>query len=172
MWITFEIQPDHQQAPAERAEMKAWLEQAFGVRAADYKWTEPDWRLCAWEGERRVGHVDITERQARVGDHSIYLGGVGGVITLPEWRRQGIASQMLLRTAAFLRQDLGVDFGLLICDPKLELFYARRGWQTAPGPLVFDQPGGKVVFEETVMILPARESAWPVGTIDLCGLPW
>lgn len=40
------------------------------------------------------------------------------------------------------------------------------------GPLVFDQPDGKLAFQDVTMILPLRGRAWPNGPIDLRSLPW
>ena len=71
-----------------------------------------------------------------------------------------------------IRDELQVAFGLLICDECMIPFYSRLGWQVVEGPLMFDQPGGKVVFDDVTMVLPCAGENWPEGTIDLCGLPW
>ncbi len=167
-----EISPVAQMTPAELTQIKDWLWQVFAVEVAEYTWAEAEWHVRAWMGEYLVGHVDITERHALAGGQPVWLGGVGGVVTLPEWRRQGIAAEMLRQVDQFLYHPLGADFGLLVCKRGLAPYYARQGWQAVPGPLRFDQPGGKVTFDETVMVLPSRKTAWPAGIIDLCGLPW
>jgi hypothetical protein len=82
--------------------------------------------------------------------------------------------------AAFLRDELvpprveaPAAFGLLLCRPELERFYAPMGWRAVPGPLVFEQPGRQITWPLSVMVWPCRPGReWPAGTIDLCGLPW
>jgi len=170
--LKIEISPVTQMSAGELAQIHDWLWQVFAMEVAEYQWSEADWHLRAWVGERLIGHVDITERHALAGGQPVWLGGVGGVVTLPGWRRLGVAAEMLRQVGEFLRRPLGADFGLLVCRHQLESYYTRQRWQAVPGPLMFDQPGGKVTFNETVMVLPATKTAWPAGIIDLCGLPW
>jgi hypothetical protein len=74
--------------------------------------------------------------------------------------------------AVFLRDELRVTAGLLICGAEMAPYYGRLGWQVVPGPLLIDQPQGKVAMLATIMVLRFDETPWPAGTIDLCGLPW
>jgi aminoglycoside 2'-N-acetyltransferase I len=166
-----------------RQQLFAWLNQEFNVDADEYVWVIADWHVLAWEGDLLVGHVDITERTASVAGNELRLGGIGGVVTLKAWRRGGIASAAMQKAAEFLRDELAVPFGLLVCDPALAPFYQKLGWQVVAGPLIFDQPvslqagldqvisGGstrKVTLEGAILILPCREQNWPAGLIDLC----
>ena len=165
----------------------AWLNQEFSDYTDEYAWAIADWHVLAWEGAQLVGHVDVTERTALVGGQALRLGGIGGVVTLKEWRKRGIASASMQKAAEFLRDEQAVPFGLLVCDPALAPFYQKLGWQVVAGPLVFDQltslqpgldqvlsagPVHKVTLEGGILVLPCREHNWPAGFIDLCGLPW
>jgi aminoglycoside 2'-N-acetyltransferase I len=153
--------------------IRQWLRQIFGPDVDSFNFAEPAWRVLVWQGDRLAAHVDITERTAYVEGKPVRLGGIGGVATWPEWRGQGLATAALLQAAAFLYHSLAVDFGLLMCDPALAPFYQRLGWQTVPGPLVFEQSGQEVIMDGgTIMVLPGRERDWPPGRIDLCGPPW
>ena len=100
------------------------------------------------------------------------VGGVGAVATAPAWQRRGYARQLLEATAAFMRDDMRVSAGLLICDDSRIPYYGLLGWQAVPGPLLMDQPQGKVVVPSAIMVLLFSETPWPGGTIDLCGLPF
>jgi len=170
-----------------RQRLFAWLCQEFEVFADEIAWAIADWHVLAWEGELLVGHVDITERTALVAGRELRLGGIGGVVTLKEWRKRGIATAALQRAARFLQDELAVPFGLLVCDPSLAPYYHKLGWRVVAGPLIFDQPvsfkpgldqaisdgpSQKVALEIAIMVLPCREDNWPAGLIDLCGLPW
>lgn len=170
-----------------RQRLLAWLYQEFGVYADEYAWAIADWHVLAWEGDLLVSHVDITERTALVGGQALRLGGIGGVVTLQEWRKRGIATTALQQAASFLHDGLAVPFGLLVCDLALASFYRKLGWHEVAGPLVFDQPASfqpgldqlisvgpthKVTLDGAIMVLHCREENWPAGLIDLCGLPW
>ncbi|HEY3080452.1 MAG TPA: hypothetical protein VGM69_11170 [Chloroflexota bacterium] len=50
---------------------------------------------------------------------------------------------------------------------------AIDGGRGVPGPLVFDQPGRRITWPLSVMVLPgAPDAGRPAGTIDRRGLPW
>jgi hypothetical protein len=72
----------------------------------------------------------------------------------------------------FMREEMGVDFGLLMCDEAMIPFYEGLGWRVVDGPLVYDQPGGKELFDDVVMVYPIAEDAFPEGEIDVQGYPW
>jgi GNAT superfamily N-acetyltransferase len=170
-----------------RRQLLAWLYQEFEVFADQYAWVVADWHVLGWEGDLLVSHVDITERTASVGGNELRLGGIGGVVTLEAWRKRGLASAAMQKAAEFLREELAVPFGLLVCDPALAPYYQKLGWQIVDGPLIFDQPASfqpgldqvvlrgpihKVTLEGAILVLPCREHNWPAGLIDLRGLPW
>src|SRR5260370_4439091 len=48
-------------------------------------------------GERIVSHVEMLDMPLRWGEVFLHTGAVGGVVTLPEWRRRGPASALLER---------------------------------------------------------------------------
>jgi len=138
----------------------------------DFEWSEPDWCVLVWADGQVVSQLAIAERTCLVAGQPVKLGGVGGVIALPDWRGRGFTSRAMRRAAAFMCQELGVEFGLLVCEEDVVAFYERLGWQVVEGPLTFDQPGGKATWPAVAMVLPCGEKAWPTGTIDLCGRPW
>ena len=61
---------------------------------------------------------------------------------------------------------------LRLCSADLVPWYCELGWRHVNAPLTFDQPSGRVGWDEEVMVLPCTDRAWPAGPIDLCGLPW
>ena len=166
--------PSHLREP-----LVGWLRQVFGETT--YTWAPPEWCVLVYDSPipgqgEMVSYLEIFRRTCNVGGQSVDVGGIGGVMTRPEWRRRGYASEGLRRAAGFLRDELRVDFGLLVCDAGKIPFYGRAGWYAVEAPLVFDQPdpGGRTRFNEptTIMVLPCRRSGWLAGEIDLCGLPW
>jgi GNAT superfamily N-acetyltransferase len=157
---------------SERARIDAWLIQQFAEESDDYEWSDVNWHVMLRVDGQLVSHVEIVERTGTVDGEPVKLGGIGGVVTLPEWRGRGLATAALARATALMRDELQVAFGLLICGQNMIPFYGRLGWHVVEGPLVFDQPDGKVVFDDVTMVLPCASEFWPAGTIDLCGLPW
>lgn len=101
------------------------------------------------------------------------VGGIGGVKTHPASRGRGFATTAIQRALDFFREQGDVDFGLLVCEPDLVLFYERLGWRRFPGELLVTQRQATVPFTfnlaMTISIL-LQESL--TGTIDLKGPPW
>jgi aminoglycoside 2'-N-acetyltransferase I len=170
--MEIEVKRTGELTETERTYIDAWLIQQFGAESHGYAWSDVDWHVLLRVNGQLVSHVEIVERMGTVDGRPVKLGGIGGVVTLPEWRGRGLATSTLERAATFMRDDLRVAFGLLICGRDMIPFYGRLGWQVVEGPLMFDQPGGKVVFDDATMVLPCVENEWPEGMIDLCGLPW
>jgi GNAT superfamily N-acetyltransferase len=170
--LRVEIKQSSELTLSEQEHLSRWTRQVFGAAAGDYTWAEVDWHVLVWIEAELVSHVEIIERTGMVGGRPVRLGGIGGVASTPKWRGCGLATLAMEKAAELLRGDLDVEFGLLICGQEMMLFYCRLGWKIVAGPLVFDQPQGKVTLEGVVMVLPCTDQEWPAGTIDLCGLPW
>lgn len=167
-----EIKRSGEMTPSDQEHVDHLIGQAFGAEVADYAWADVDWHVLVWIEGELASHVEIIDRTGTVGGQPMRLGGIGGVATASEWRGRGLATVGMSKAAQFLCGDLDVEFGLLICGQEMMPFYHRLGWQITAGPLVFDQPEGKVTFHDVVMVLPCQGQEWPAGTIDLCGLPW
>ena len=171
--IKIEIKSNKDLAAAEQERIWDCLRRAFwGLVNYDYRWSDSDWHVMLHVDGELVSYVGIVDRLGTVDERPVKLGGIGGVATVPEWRGRGLVSAALKDASAFMRDELHLEFGLLICDEATAPFYRRLGWQAVPGPLVFDQPGGKITFPDVTMVLPLAGREWPPGTIDLCGLPW
>ncbi len=171
--LKIEIKSDRELTTAERESTDDCLRRAFwGLIDYHYQWSDADWHVMVHIDGSLVSYVAIVERVGAVDERPVRLGGVGAVATLPEWRGRGLASVAMEKAAAFMDYELGVEFGLLLVDEATVPFYRRLGWELVPGPLVFDQPGGKVTFPDLTMVLPFAGREWPQGTIDLRGLPW
>lgn len=167
-----EIVPDGEVPGELLRELAEWMRRMFGEEELKYTWADIDWHVLLWYEGRLASHAAITERVAEAGGETVKLAGIGGLMTPGEWRGRGMASAVMLAAAAFLRDELHVDFGLLLCSKKLAPFYRGLGWETVRGPVTFDQPGRKEQWAEETMVLQCTERDWPSGPIDLRGLPW
>ena len=166
-----EVKRTGELGPVERAAIAAWRAAVFprlGLVVA-----EPEWRVLQWTPERELAcHVGVLRRAITVGGRPLEVGGVGYVGTRPEWRRRGMMRAGLARAGVLLRDELQVPFGLLVCGSGLVPSYEAAEWEVVGNELWFDQPGGSVKWEHTVMVLRVGRRAWPMGRIDLCGLLW
>lgn len=151
-------------------ELEDWFYHEFGL--IPLQWDKPRWYALARYENTLVGRIGIVKRKITAGDSILWVSGISGVITRPEWRMQGIASMLLNKTAEFLAEVLNTEFGLLICRNEMAPFYRKNGWENIEASTYFMQESGRYRYKQTSMILRCRDRNWPQGDVDLCGLPW
>ncbi len=157
--------------------IRGWMPEAFGD-GGGYAWATMDWRVVAFQDGAPVSQVEIVVRDGLVNGQPVKLGGIGTVVTPPEHRRKGFASQAMQAADDFMRDTLGVEFGFLITGGEFRVrLYSQLGWQVVQGPMFFTQPErGRVTWPDddlpVLMVLPFGGRVWPGGEIDVCGLPW
>jgi len=154
----------------QRKELEEWFQEEFSNRP--YKWTAPNWYVTAWIDRTLIGRAGIIQRDVLVGQRSIRVGGISGIITRPKWRRHGVASAIIDKAVTFIKDELGVQFGLLLSKEKVAPLYTRFGWKPVEWPTTFKQPSGPTTYHKLTMVIPCSGNEWPSGPIDLCGLPW
>jgi len=158
--------------PEEQSFIDDWVIQVFGDVDGDIEWVRGDWSVVVRGNGRIVGQLEIIERMVEVDGQPVSVGGIANVMTLDGWKRRGLASAAMHQAVDFIREELRADFGLLVCEEKLILFYERLGWHVVEGPLIAEQSRGRIVLPHVAMVYACQKSEWPQGKIDLCGLPW
>ena len=156
--------------PALANELGGWFEAEFGPRAD--RWRAPDYYVLVNRDGQLAGRLGVLDSKVSVANQIIRVGGIGGVATKPEFRHRGVASAMLARAAEFMKSDLSVEFGLLLCRHEVSPLYAKMGWVIVVGPTTFTRAGVTSTYPYDTMILPLAEKTWPSGPIDMLGLPW
>jgi purine-nucleoside phosphorylase/catechol 2,3-dioxygenase-like lactoylglutathione lyase family enzyme len=138
------------------------------------EWSAHQWGVFVRAGDGAlVCFVGIVVRSALHDGVPVRVGGIGGVKTHPQFRRQGLASRAIGRAIEFFREQPDVAFGVLVCEPHLLDYYGRLGWQEFSGRLLVTQRGEPSEFTLCrVMTLGVRSEGPITGTIDLCGPPW
>ncbi|MEO8434182.1 MAG: GNAT family N-acetyltransferase [Pyrinomonadaceae bacterium] len=156
----------------ERHTLFEWDKNIFGVEDMAYQWRPKVWHFFVEDERRVVSHVGVLEAVVRTGDQEVKVGGIGGVVSVPEAQGHGHIHAAMERAVEFMRDELKVEFGMLFCLPRLVSFYARQGWQLLEETVEFEQPSGPVIspFRSMVLAWDARE--WPAGKINVGGLPW
>lgn len=156
----------------ERQALFGWGEDIFGLEDRDYCWRPKDYHFITEEDGRPLSHVGIIKTTVGVGGRTVTVGGIGGVVTVPEAQGRRLVHEGMRQAAEFICRELGADFGMLYCLPRLENFYAQQGWQTLADEVEIEQPAGKVVWPYRVMVRPCGERVWPAGRVEVGGLPW
>ncbi len=156
--------------PSLRAHLRRLFDAEFGSIA--YQWAPPEWYASARIGGRSAGGLVIVTREVEAGGTRARVAGIGNVVTLPEYRRMGVATAMLSCAAQLMRDRLAAEFGLLICRHQVAPVYEKSGWKRVGGPTRFRQPSGIVTYPYDTMVLRIGWRQWPDGEIDLRGLPW
>jgi GNAT superfamily N-acetyltransferase len=120
-----------------------------------------------------VAVTGLLFREVLVDGRSIQVAGIGGVATGSGHRNLGCATSLVEAALRFAREQRNASFGLLQCTPDLVPFYTARGWRHQPESLLCRQSdGGTYRSPELPMIIELDSAQWPVGVIDMNGLPW
>lgn len=170
--LRIEIIPTLELQPKLKEDIKEWLVSEFIEDDDNTIWSDVDWHILGWSDIELVGHLDVLNREVIVDGVRVSIAGIGGVVTMVGWRGKGIASKLMRETHHFLAEEVNADFGLLMCDKNRITFYQDLGWMLIDNPLEYDQPSGKVIFDDCVMIYPLGQIDFPSGKIDIQGCPW
>jgi predicted acetyltransferase len=164
------IQPREKLSSKQLSELVQWFEEEFGH--IPIQWADPEYYVFAISDSEIISRLGIIERKVSVNEHPLNVAGISGVITRSEYRKSGIASYVLKNAVAFISNDLGINYGLLLCRDEVASVYEKLGWKVFDGPTTFHQPNGKMIYHKLTMVLECGQEKWPIGAIDLCGLPW
>jgi aminoglycoside 2'-N-acetyltransferase I len=158
--------------PEEQDEVYRLLSVVYEADISTWTWSQDDWRVWVQVDHRIVAHVAITERTCLVNRQPVKVGGIGGVGTHPDWRKQGLASLAMQKTADFLVHQLKADFGVLFCANEMVPYYQRLGWRMIDSPVYFEEEGEKMLCDCPVMYLPGTQPYWPWGEVEIGGRLW
>lgn len=126
-----------------------WGEDLRGqARFRSRSWDDPPpTHFVRVAGDLLISHALVLPLQFQLDRRVLRVGGVGAVLTFPQFRREGHASAVMRRTAEHIGET--ADVGMLFCDVQNVPLYERLGWATLPHGrvLVHDQA------REGVMIL-------------------
>jgi predicted acetyltransferase len=135
-------------------------------------WAAHRWMVLGFINDVLVTQLCLLKREILAGAEHVWVAGLGGVATDPQWQRHGFALQILREAEKFMQDVIQVPFGLLICDQEIQSHYTRCGWLKAAQSLRYSQSDQSHVLNTNVMILPLTNKVWSSGDVDLCGSPW
>ncbi len=157
-----------------RHEIRSWMRDVWGEPGSDsIQWATPEWHVLGEAKGQSVSHAGILRRVIQIGERRVSVGGICAVTTKPSWRGCGYATQILEYVGLHLKALLGVDFGMLECEPDMVSFYSQVGWYAIDDcPICLLPTGRGVVNGHVSMVLECSNRKWPQGPMDLLGLPW
>lgn len=101
--VRIEIFPVDKSEPELRKMLPEWFHREFGKTG--FTWAAPAYyAISEFEGDL-IGRLGIFEREVELARTAIRVGGIGGVITKPEYRLRGVARELLTRCAGFIRDE-------------------------------------------------------------------
>lgn len=139
---------------------------------ASIQWASPDWMALGYLNGELVTQLCLPKRGILVGAEKVWVAGVGGMATHPKHWHKGYGTALLHASESFMRDEMQVLFGLLICADETQPFYQRSQWQRVADVLYFAQNELRRSLQTCVMVLQLTEQTWQSGEIDLLGLPW
>jgi GNAT superfamily N-acetyltransferase len=155
----------------EKQKLFDWGDDIFGASSLELRWRGKDYHFLLYIDDSPVSHVGVLKHVVSVAGQPITVGGVGGVVTVPEEQNRGHARE-LMQHATRLLAAWRVAAGLLFCLRRMVPFYESQGWQVVNYPVLIEQPDGAINSPLEVMVLPLGERPWPDGKIKLDSFPW
>jgi GNAT superfamily N-acetyltransferase len=122
--------------------------------------------------EGPVSHTAVLKHPAIANDSVVLIGGIGGVVTIPEAQGRGYATVLVRHATEFLRDQWHVDFALLFCIDRMVGYYERLGWRKVSCEVLIDQPAGKIRCPFHVMTCAFNDQFETIETLDLGSAPW
>jgi GNAT superfamily N-acetyltransferase len=158
----------------EQAQLNAMDAVCFGndPDANDFEWAGSDWCVLGKIDGKLVSQIGLLKREILVDGVPLWVGGVGGVMTHPDFQRKGLAAVLLKEAARYMAGQLKVNFGLLVCSLHRVAYYQKNGWECVKDETRCANRGKQVVFPDPVMAIGLTGQPWPSGPINLCGIPW
>ena len=155
----------------EQKKLFEWGTDIFGGSKYNLKWRPADYHVVGYLKEKPVTHVGIVKHSVRIGSVHKTVGGIGGVVTVPQKQKQGLAKICLLHTHSYMRHELAVEYGFLFCIERLVSYYSDIGWRIIDDRVLVNQPCGALFAPLCSMVFEFSEP-WPKGLVKLDSLPW
>ena len=135
---------------ADKHRLFGWGEDIFQDAQFGLQWRRKDVHVLVEENGQVVGHVGILARQpVEMGGEKFFVGGIGGVVTVPDARGKGFAREGLRAAEEILLAEPDVDFAMLFCREPLIGFYQKWGWQRVMSSVSAKNSSGKCIVNSS-----------------------
>jgi hypothetical protein len=171
-----EIRQVRQLSPEDAKRLMGWGDNIFGTAHLQLTYREKqtdDVRFLLYaNGDGPFTHAAALRHHAHANGRSVLIGGIGGVVTIPDAQGRGYATQVVRHVTSFLCDEWKVDFGLLFCIDRMLPYYQRLEWRKVMCEVLLDQPDGKVVCPFHVMALPFKPEFDTINDLNLGSASW
>jgi GNAT superfamily N-acetyltransferase len=124
------------------------------------------------DGDGLVALAGLVLADVRVGDATLEVAGIGGVIVTRAARGRGLA-RVLIERLLQIAHELGVERAMLFCVPANIGLYTKFGFKLIEVPVFAQQPGGSIEMPMRAMWKPLTSAAgWPEGRVELLDEPF
>lgn len=156
----------------ERRRLYEWGPDVFGTAEHGLVWRPASWHVLVAEAGELVAHAGFLSHRVEVAERPVAVGGLGGVVVLPEAQGKGYARVAVEAAVRAMTYAFAPEFSLLFCTERRVPLYEHLGWQLLEEPVLVEQPAGEQICPTRTMVLPLRDHPWPAGPVRLGSLPW
>jgi predicted acetyltransferase len=168
----FEVRPDDLSGDLASAVYRL-LRDAFpedGGNEGDYyrKLGPPEIAIVLRDGPQIFGHLGVYTREVEIGNETLEIGMLGGVVVAPDRRRRG-CSRLLVRRAHERLKERRIPFSILCAyEPRI---YEGGGYRLMQNSMRFIEPDGtpRTLVYRGSMYAELSHRRWPNQLLDLRG---
>ena len=173
MTVALRTLPTADLGPGGRADLRAFLDAAFGGDFDDDDWSHAlgGVHVLATVDGALAGHAAVVGRQLVAGGRPLRTGYVEAVATGAAHRRQGVGTAVMAEVERLVTG--GAELGALSASADGARLYTARGWLPWRGPTAALTPEGVVdTPDEQVFVLPTPDTPAPLDTAGRLVCDW
>ena len=146
-------------SPEQEAQLTQLNAECFGdvpeVEIAENFIAEPFGYLFAFSKNEMISRVALFKRDVIFAKTKIVVGGIGGVCVARDYRHHGVATSMVKRALAVLK-DATCDVACLNVDLEKKVYpmYEKLGFTLMPREISFENVRGEIIHEAGTMFVP------------------
>lgn len=149
-----------------------WGEDIFNSEALNLLWRPKETQLVLYDQGEPKSKCGLVKQKIIAGKQELFIAGFGGVVTPPQYRRQGYSHRTLEEALRIANEEWQADAAMLFCLPSLMPFYQLQKWQLVESDVKVYQPEGMLSFPATTMVFPFTERSVFTHDILIDSLPW
>ncbi len=150
-----------------------WGDDVFSGDHLDIDWHwEADCRFLGYHWWSLVGHVALFFESVTIGSERLTVGGIGGVVTLPDAQGLGVARELIEAVATYCAAQGNTDSLLLFCQDPLIGYYESLDFKRIEDPVWFRQGDEMVRSPINTLYRAIGNRAWPPGPVHVEQKPW
>ncbi|MCW0483158.1 GNAT family N-acetyltransferase [Gaoshiqia sediminis] len=138
------------------------------------EWEKPHYLALGYLNNKLIAIRYIVLAEALFDGTPVKLAGTGGLLTLPSYRRLGIAEEIFRRVDDYIFDNLNIDCGLFICGKSLVKYYERLGWTKLTCYKLFYQNNDNKIsrLKKYAVMIKSKSRIYNPELIEINGKLW